>query len=394
MKRTLAIVLAAALVVVGAVLAYRYFGPWPDGSADGRVATVRRGKINASIDALGRVEPGLQLRLSTRSAGTVRRIHVHDGQQVDKGMLLLELDAQEHRDAVDQAERSVRIRKMQLEEALQAPSGSAIDLASARLRRATAARHNAQKDYDEIANQPDAESSDEALDLEVAKLEYEIAEAEFDRTMEGTPPLELARLRADLEEAEMALRQAKDRLEETRIHAPITGTIMRIDPVVGENVHGFAPVIWLADLSRLEIRAEIDEIDIPSAAEGQPVRIRLDAFPAHILEGEVVRIPPRVSETRGATTYEAIIDLVNLDSDGKPLPLRPGMGANLTLITRTVEDTLLVPRRAIRQLGRHEIVHVVEGRHEETVVVTLGLSNDAEVEILSGLEEGQRVLMD
>lgn len=353
-----------------------------------RTARVRRGAIDATVDALGRVEPVRELALSTRASGPVKAIHVREGEHVSAGSLLLELEATDYAAAVVQAERTLALREKQLQEALAAPSAAEISLARAKLRRATAARLKAQKDYDEIAATPDAESSDEALELETAKLEYEIAKAEFDRVMEGADELQLARLRAEVDDARLALRQARQRLAYTRIEAPFDGTIMRIETRVGENVHGFSPLIWLADLTQLEIRAEIDEIDIASVAEGQEVEVRFDAFPAESVQGRLERLLPGPSDTRGTTLYEGQVRLTTT------LPLRPGMGAGLTIITQRVEDTLLIPRRAVRQVGREQIVRVLEGRRQREVVVTTGLSNSSEIEVLAGLSEGQLVLLD
>jgi hypothetical protein len=70
------------------------------------------------------------------------------------------------------------------------------------------------------------------------------------------------------------------------------------------------------------------------------------------------------------------------------------MGANLTIVTATVDNTLIVPRRAVQKAGRHQVVRVKSGRREEHIIVITGLSNDAEIEILSGLEEGQIVFLD
>jgi len=378
--------LAVAVLAAGAGLAYYTLRPRPAGAG---TAIVRRGTIEATVNTLGRVQPKRQLNLSTRASGTVTRILVEKGQQVQQGALLLELDARDYEAAIEQAERSLQVRRLQLEEALQAPDSADIELAKARVRRATALRLKAQKDYDKVADEPDAESTDEALDLETAKLEYEIAKAEFERTMQGTPALQLERLRLDVQEAEASLRRAREQREYARLVAPFAGTIMSIEPKVGENVYGYNPLIRLADLSQLQVIAEIDELDIPKVAEGQKVHIRLDAFPMEDLEGKITRLNPGVSETRGTTTYEAVIDF-----EAKSLPIRPGMGANLSITTEVAEDALLVPRRAIRQVGRYQVAEVPVGGRRKQVIVVTGLSNDTEIEVLSGLSEGQIVLTD
>jgi hypothetical protein len=98
---------------------------------------------------------------------------------------------------------------------------------------------------------------------------------------------------------------------------------------------------------------------------------------------------PGVSDTRGTTAYRAIIGL-----EGITLPVRPGMGANLTIITEVAENAVLAPRRAVQQMGRHHVVRLQEGRNVREVIVITGLANDSDVQVLSGLAPGQRVVVD
>jgi HlyD family secretion protein len=384
-KRPLFGALLILVFLAVGVLAYLLLRPRSNAE---NTAVVRRGSIQASVEALGRVEPARQLNLSLRTSGPVQRISVQEGQLVGKGTLLLELDPREALEAIEQAERTLQVRRLQLEEAQQAPSSAAIALARALLRRATAAREKAQKDYDQVAAEPGADSSSESLALETAKLEYEQAKAQYDQTMEGTQKLEIERLQSDVQDAELTLRQAQERLQDTQLRAPLTGTVMLIEAQEGENVGAYTALMHLADLSHLEIGAEIDEIDIPAVAQEQRVVIRLDAFPLQLLEGRIARLLPGVTDQRGSTTYRAIITYT-----GEDLPIRPGMGANLTIITQSIEGALLIPKRAVHQVGRQQVVRVLAGGHSRETIVVTGLFNDSEVQVLSGLEESQVVLL-
>ena len=382
-RRVVAIVAGLAVISAAGVLAYRLWLSRPRPEA---TAVVQRGTIQATVDALGRVEPRLQIGLTARLAGAVEATHAAEGARVDEGAVLLTLEAAQYRSAVEQAERTLELRRLQLAKALEAPSSAEIEVARARLRRATVARQNAQSDYDEIADQPEAESSDEAVDLEAAKLEYRLAQAEFDRVMEGTFELQIELLKGQVRDAEAALQQARDRLEDTRLRAPFAGTVLRLEALVGQLVVAGSTLIQFADLDTLQISAEINEIDIPSVGEKQEVIVRLDAFPTQTLRGQVERISPGATDTRGATTYRALI-AVDIES----LAVRPGMGANLTIVTREVSDALLLPRRAVRRVGQNQVVSVYRrGRFQETMITT-GLSNATHVQILDGLEEGEIV---
>lgn len=385
-RRLIVLGIMAAAIVAGGLALVTCLGNEPRA---GQVAIVRRGTIEATIDALGRVRAAQGCDIVPRVGGQIIALMAREGDTVERGQPLLLLDEQEYGPAAEQAQRTVEMRREQLETALQAPSASAIAQARARLRWATALRQNARQDYDEIADQPDAESSDEALDLESAKLEYELAHAEFDRVMEGPIEGDLLRLRADLAAAEQALTEARRRLELTHIDSPMAGTLTQFDLSPGDMAVAHSALGRVDDLAVFQVHAEVDEIDVPHVQIGQRVRVRLDAFPSHELTGTIAYLPPTLDESRGGATYEALIDL-----DHGGLPLRPGMGANLTIILDSEEGALLVPRRAVRQIGRHEVVRVLDGRREEQVIVRTGLSNSVDVQILSGLSQGQTVLID
>jgi HlyD family secretion protein len=171
--------------------------------------------------------------------------------------------------------------------------------------------------------------------------------------------------------------------------APFEATVLRVFARAGENVGGYSPVVVLADLTELEIEAEIDELDVATVVVGQEVELSFDAFPGEVVPGEVTKLMPGPDESRGTVIYGATIAFEETD-----LRVRPGMGANLTIVTVTAEDTLIVPRRAVQKLGRRSVVRVASGRQEDHIVVTTGLSNESEIEVLSGLEEGQIVLLD
>jgi len=355
---------------------------------EGNTAVVQRGTIQASVDALGRVQPRQQIWVSPGASGEVLRRLVEEGQTVEKGQLLLELDDSQYVELVEQAERNLKSRQRALEDALGAPSASEIAQARARLRIATAERRNAQQDYDRIADQPDAESSDEAVELERAKLEYDLANTAFESMMAGTPKEQIEQLRLNIRQAEKALADAREQQQATLVRAPMAGTVMKVALKEGDSAYQDDGAVRIADLSKLQINADIDELDVPFVAEGQVVEIRLDAFPAQLLEGKLVHLSPGVDDTRSTATYPAIVEF-----DHQGLAVRPGMGANLRIITQSAEDVLLAPRRAIRSVGRYQVAQVRVGKQTEEVIVTTGLSNDDQVQVLSGLEEGQRVVL-
>jgi len=381
------------LVVGVLILALLGGGYWAyravRGSRPANTAVVRRGTITASVEAMGVVRAAREAHLSLKMGGTVQRIFVQVGDEVEEGEVLLTLDTRELERRVREAELSLEVQKLQLAKARAGPSDAEIEIAKANLRRATVAREAAQADYDEIADEEDAATSPEAVALERAKADYERARAEFERAVEGATPEEIELLEKQVALAEVALEEAKARLAEAQIIAPFAGTVTAIEVREGENVGALVPLITLSDLTTLEIVAQIDEIDVAEVAVGQKVQIRLDAFPGEELAGTITRVAPAATTERGSTIYQAVVRFERTD-----LPLRLGMGANLRITTLEKADVLLVPNRAIQPIGRKRVVRVLEGGNVREVEVVTGLSNESETEIVEGLREGEVVLVE
>jgi len=370
---------------------------------------VRRGTITATVETTGKVRSARQVGLSLSFGGRVKRVAVSVGDKVEAGQILLELEAPDAERRVREAELNLEIRQLQLDKARVGASSGEIEIAQANLRKAALAKQVAQAAYDEIAasyeKRENAEASPEALALQQAAIDYQIAQRNYERLVNGPPTDELLALEKQLESAQLALERAQAQLQEMRLITPrrqpfdgaqdkaqdtaLAGTVVRVEASEGEMVSAYRPVVVIADLASLQIIAEVDEIDVAEVAPGQEVEIRLDAYPGQNLLGTIVSLAPAASPQRGSTVYEAVIEF-----DAEGLALRLGMGANLKIITLEKEDVLLVPNRAIQPIGRRRVVKVMDGRSIREVEVVTGLSNENETEIVEGLAEGQKVLIE
>lgn len=388
MKRLWIIALLAVMLAAGGYLAYQQFRP-----QSRNTALVRRGSISASVETTGRVRPARQARLAAQATGVVQEVLTKPGAQVAKGDVLLRMSSPSLERAVKQAELSLEIQEQQLLRAKSGGSDEAIAIASARLRQATVILQAAQSAYDAAeavaVTGQSAATSDQAIALQGAKVSYEIAKSEFERAAHGATSDEIVLLGKQREIALLALEGAQEQREQANLRAPFAGTVLEVNAQAGELIFAGNAAATLADLSQLEIVAQIDEIDIAEVAAGQRVEITLDAFPDKRLVGQIKHINPAATPQRGSTVYEATVTF-----DFAGLPLRPDMGANLTVITLDKADVLLVPSRAVVSAGQKKLVRVLEGRQTRETEVVLGLTNRQEVEILSGLREGQIVLVE
>jgi HlyD family secretion protein len=350
---------------------------------------VRRGTITATVETTGKVRSARQVELSLPFGGRVKKVAVLVGDKVKAGQLLLELEAPDAERQVREAELNLEIRQLQLDKARAGASPEEIEIAQANLRKAALAKRVAQAAYDEIADEENAEASPEALALQQATIDYQIAQRNYERLVNGPRADELSALEKQLESAQLALERGRAQWEEMRLITPLAGTVVRVEASEGEMVSAYRPVVVIADLTSLQIIAEVDEIDVAEVAPDQEVTIRLDAYPGQTLPGTIVSLAPAASPQQGSTVYEAMVKF-----DAGRLTLRLGMGANLKIITLEKEGVLLVPNRAIQPIGRRKVVKVVDGRRIREVEVVTGLSNESETEIVEGLAEGQRILIE
>jgi len=354
---------------------------------------VRRGTITATVETTGKVHSARQVELSLPFGGRVKGVAVSVGDQVEAGQLLLELEAPDAERQVREAKLNLEIRQLQLDKARAGASSEEIEIAQSNLRKAALAKQGAQAAYDEVAASyekgENAETSPEALALQQATIDYQIAQRNYERLVNAPSADGLAVLEKQLESAQLALERAQAQWEEMQLMAPWAGTVVRVEAREGEMVSAYRPVVVIADLTSLQIIAEVDEIDVAEVAPGQEVMIRLDAYPGQTLPGTIGSLAPAASPQRGSTVYEAVVEF-----DAESLALRLGMGANLKIITLEKEGVLLVPNRAIQPIGRRRVVKVVDGRSIREVEVITGLSNESETEIVEGLAEGQKILIE
>ncbi len=318
---------AAGVVLVGLTLHDNKPGP-------ANLYTVRRGTISSLVRTTGKLEAARQVRLAFRSGDLVKRILVKPGDLVPAGTLLMELDTTQLQKQLDQAQAQYEISRF---------------------------------------NQ---------------SAQAEKAQANPGNT--PASPSELYALARQSQLADSQLENARSALENARIYAPFDGTVLSVEASEGDPVNPFQPVATFGDLNRLQVRADIDEIDVASVALGQAVQFSLDAFPGKSFQGQVTQLSPSPTQRQGSTVYPAIVTFQR----PADLFLRPGMAANLSITSLSRTNVLLVPNRTLETIGLRK--YVTRPRSDGTldkIPVEVGLSNPDQSEIISGLNEGDQVVI-
>ena len=318
-------------------------------SGDYREVSVTRRNISASVQATGIIKPmvGAEVRVGSRISGVVRRLYSKVGDQVSQGDLLAELDATELRARFDQASATLNMFRAQLEQA------------QSDLRRAM--------DLQESGIIPPTE-------LEMAQNNQRVAELR-------------------VREAEANLAFARTQLGYSRIEAPISGVVASVSTQEGETVAASFTTptfVTIIDLDRLELWAYVDETDIGRVVEGQTAVFRVDTYPESDFQGSVQSVHPDAVIDNTVVNYITIISI----DDRRGKTLRPEMTANVTIFLETRNDVLAVPREALRRSQGRYVVNVLADGQVEEREVQVGWRDDSFTEIMSGLDEGDTVLIE
>jgi RND family efflux transporter MFP subunit len=351
MKKRRILIITICAVIIGIVVGVVFGGRAGREATPPDTVAVTRGDIVRTILVDGSLVMPNKAYLSFGTIGTVEEVLVDEGNNVTKDQVLARLDAPSLESSVEMAELQVEIAEEQVKAA------------------------RAQYEIAEInLDEPPPTVSEDVLELQV-----DIARASW----------ETAKL--NLEIAELSLESAELNLEKAVIVAPFDGVVADISITEGKEISTAAlatPAISLVDTGEIEMRGFIDEIDIAMVQLGQEANILLDALPDEEVKGSVVFISPVGTILAGVVSYGTTITLKNPVAE-----LRDGMSATAEVIIERHDDVLSIPNRYIRGTTGNPMVVVLVDEQEEEREITLGLSDGINTEVLSGLQEGEKVIL-
>lgn len=294
---------------------------------------------------------------------------------------------------VTQAEEALRDAQENLAELQSGPDPSDLTEAETRVTQAEYNLARAQQTLAEIEAGPDpldltrAETQVTQAEYNVAKARETLAEIEA-----GPDPKDLEVAQAKLISAQATLEKAQAALEAATMLAPFDSTVISVGAEVDDLVSSNTTVVTLADLSNLQVQAIVDETDISRVEIGQQVEATFDAFPGHRFWGQVLEVPLQGRLMQNVLIYEVPVSLEGAED----VALKPGMTANLTIVVGRRENALLVPAMAVQQGEEGHVVMVQDTPQGPRMAtrVEVGLSDGMYVEIMSGLIEGDRVIVE
>lgn len=394
LRRFRSVILAGIVLGIGA-LGYSLLG---GGAANGVTyitESATRANLTVTVTATGTVQPTNDVEISSELSGIVRTVFVDYNSAVTEGQALAELDTRKLKSAVDSSSARLQAAKAKVSEAQASVAETRLDFE----RKARLAKTQAGS----------------ILDLEVAEAKLKRALAIEESA------------KADVASASANLALAETDLENALIRSPITGVVLSRNVEPGQTVASSlqAPILFTIaeDLTKMEVRVDVDEADVGKVRERQKASFAVDAYPDRRFDAEIRELRYGSEVVQGVVTYKAV-----LTTDNSELLLRPGMTATAEIVVAEVHDVLTVPNAALRFIpptaepqdqrsflqklvpgpprlrkpsgaeqsqGPERKVWIVRNGAPEARAVTIGATDGKRTEILKGeLETGEGVIVD
>ncbi|MFZ5968213.1 MAG: efflux RND transporter periplasmic adaptor subunit [Bacillota bacterium] len=327
------------------------------------------------------------------SSGKVLALHVKEGDTVQAGQVVAELDTTDIAYEIKQAEIKLSIEQESLEKMRKAnKTRSEIELDNAKIAYADAERaYNQNKVLYESAAISKSEMDSAKSKFEKAHNDLVLAEANFNDVEDDNDILTQEK---NMQLSEMELQKLKDDLEKCKIKSPISGTVVEVAVNEGSNVTQTTPIMQILNVDNLEIETKVSEYDVVKVKEGQPVKITGEAFAGQEYSGKIKLIGAAAVSVNTGQGQETIVE-VKVEVTDKNTAMKPGFTANVNILTANKKDVLVVPYEAIftRKNGDKVIFTVVDGKAKEHIIKT-GVESDLVVEVISkDLKEKDKVIM-
>ncbi len=358
-----------------------------------QLSRVERGNIARSVVATGKVQPITKVEVKSKASGIVTKLYVDINASARQGQLLAQLDQQE---ILDQ----VAAQKAQLAAAESNAHAAAAAIQYDRVNAEAPDLPMFKHTYDRAQEMSTAGVvSKQALDD--AQQRYLAAANTRDKAVAQitVDDSKLRQAQAQVAQAQASLKQLEEQLSYTTITSPMDGVILSRDVEIGDAVSSILVlgstatlVMTIGDITQVYVQGKVDEADIGKVYLGQPARIKVESFKDKAFLGKVTKIAPLGVEKDNVTTFEVRVSIDNPGGD-----LKANMTANAEILLDEHKAVLTVPEQAvIYDKDRNASVEIPDSSQKngrKKIPVTVGLSNGARVEIMSGVKEGAAVIV-
>ena len=378
MKRRTKIIIAVAVIVVAALAILGFASRRGKDVTEVTLGKVERQDITSKVTANGKIDAKRKVDLSANVMGQIVNLAVREGDVVKRGDFLLQID------------------QKQLAASAQGASASLQALLSDRdASRANA--NEAQRNF-ERAQKNYGERIIPLADLERARTALEAARAN------------VTAIERRIDQARAGVAAAQDTLSKTTMRAPMDGVVTALPveegevAVIGTMNNPGTKLLTIADMSVVEAVMEVDETDIPTVKLGQRATVTIDAYPNQTFSGVVTEVgsSPIAEQGLGGNGSDAVNFEVKVQIENPPAGIRPGFSASADIITGTRSKAVTIPLQALVVREKpgsgnakpqdEEGVFVFENGAAKFAPVKTGLAGDSNIEIVTGLQDGQRIV--
>jgi HlyD family secretion protein len=358
-----------------------------------RIAKVTRGDVARSVVATGKIQPITQVEVKSKASGIVVKLLVDINSQVKKGQLLAQLDQEEIIAEVDaqraqlaSAQANVSTYEANIEQ--DKVNAAAPDLP---MYKATRDRNLEMQKLGIVSNQA---LDDANRDYMAALTRRDAAHAQI-----AVDAARLKQAKAQVAQSQASLDQFEQQLSYTNIVAPMDGEILSRDVEIGDAVSSIlvlgstaTQIMTEGDTTQVYVKGKVDEADIAHVYLGQPARIKVESFRGRTFIGNVTKISPMGVEADNVTTFEVRVSINNPGGE-----LKSNMTANAEILLDEHKGVLTVPENAVIYDNQKNAYVQIPDRQQKDgmrkIPVTVGLSNGSVTEVVSGLKEGQQVVL-
>jgi HlyD family secretion protein len=358
-----------------------------------KLAAVERGDIARLVVATGKIQPVVEVQVKSKASGIVKQLFANYSDLVKKDQVLAELDKEELEASVREARAALEAAQAAMESAQANLERNEVDAEAPDLPFLKAAMERARSLLKQGLIAPSA--------MEDAEKAYQMALNHQSSALRNiaVSRADVARCKAQISQAQATLDRADDNLRYSTIVSPMDGIVLSRDVEVGDAVSSILVlgsqatlIMTLGDTSSVYVKGKVDETDIGRVYLGQPARIVVESFKDKKFQGKVTMIQPFGVEKDNVTTFEVRVSIANPGGE-----LKANMTANAEIILEEKKNVLEIPEAAvIYDRDRNTSVEIPDPqaeKHRRNVAVKLGLSNGIKSEVLSGLTEGQKVML-
>jgi HlyD family secretion protein len=389
------IVLAATAcgVVALSAVAWAVFGRPSTDFDPSRLATVERGDIAKSVVATGRIEPVSKVEVKSKANGIVKELLVDVGDRVRAGQVLVELDRENLAAGLREAKAALAGAEANLAAALAENDVNKVEAEGPDVPFARRNLERARALFKEKLIAP------QALDDAQGALELALNKQQAAKTQLGVAEAHNAQARAAVAQARAAVDRAQEEFDNATIRSPIDGIVLSRPVELGSPVSSILNlganatlVMVLGDTSRVYVKGDVDEADIGMVRLNQPARIKVETFRDRQWEGKVTQISPMGTDKDNVVSFEVKVSIDNAGGE-----LLANMTANAEIVLEEHRNALIIPEAAIvydaKRTAWVDVVDPAAKTGRERRQIKVGVSNGTRTQVLGGLSEGQKVVL-